>query len=127
MVARRSRITPSIAGRPRAGRRCLPSIADLLSYTDTDCTNGQIYYYRVGSVNSVGEGPLSEEASAIPATVPMAPSFLTSAVTGDGQIALAWIAPADGGAPITNYSIYRGTTSGGETLLTSHRERPDVQ
>ena len=106
-------------GTSSGGETLLAIIADLLSYTDTDCTNGQTYYYRVGSVNSVGEGPLSEEASARPATVPMAPSALTATVTGDGQIELTWLAPADGGAPITNYNIYRGTTPGGETLLTS--------
>ena len=33
---------------------------------------------------------------------------------------LTWSAPAsDGGATITGYKIYRGTSSGGETLLTT--------
>ena len=33
-------------------------------------------------------------------------------------MALAWNAPANGGAAITGYNVYRGTSSGGETLLT---------
>src|SRR6185436_11793041 len=32
---------------------------------------------------------------------------------------LSWNAPADGGAPITAYKVYRGISAGGETLLSS--------
>ncbi|MDO8429737.1 MAG: fibronectin type III domain-containing protein, partial [bacterium] len=50
---------------------------------------------------------------------PNAPRDLT-ATGGTGQIILNWQAPSsDGGSAITNYKIYRGTTSGGETLLTT--------
>src|SRR5256714_6777355 len=41
------------------------------------------------------------------------------ATAGDATIALVWSPPSsDGGSPITNYKIYRGTTSGGESFLT---------
>ncbi len=51
-------------------------------------------------------------------TAPLAP-LLTDAAAGDGSVTLHWSPPSsDGGAAITNYNIYRGTTSGGETLLT---------
>ncbi len=36
------------------------------SYTDSSVTNGTEYFYKVSAVNSVGEGPLSNEASATP-------------------------------------------------------------
>lgn len=38
----------------------------VLSCTDTGLTNGQAYYYKVSAVNSLGEGPQSNEATATP-------------------------------------------------------------
>lgn len=50
-------------------------------------------------------------------TAPGAPVTLT-ATAGTGSVALSWGAPtSDGGTAITNYRIYRGTSSGGETWL----------
>jgi PKD repeat protein len=58
-------------------------------------------------------------ASPIAGTAPGAPTGLT-ATPSSGQAALSWTAPANnGGVNITSYKVYRGTTSGGETLLTS--------
>ncbi|MDP9300071.1 MAG: S8 family serine peptidase [Actinomycetota bacterium] len=49
---------------------------------------------------------------------PTAPGTSTlSAMAGNATVHLSWTAPSDGGSAITNYKIYRGTTSGGETLL----------
>jgi hypothetical protein len=49
--------------------------------------------------------------------VPGAPT-LTSATGGNGSVALAWSPPAsDGGSQVTNYEVWRGTTSGTEVLL----------
>ncbi|MHB8606240.1 MAG: PKD domain-containing protein, partial [Thermoplasmatota archaeon] len=87
------------------------------SYVDKKATNGVTYYYKVSAVNSIGEGALSNEASATPTapTVPGAPTSLT-ATAGNAQISLSWTAPSsNGGSAITNYKIYRGTTSGSET------------
>src|SRR5439155_178103 len=93
---------------------------DVLSYTDSPLTNGKTYYYKVTAVNEVGEGPPSNEASATPVsgdTAPSPPRSL-SAAAGDTRVALGWLAPSsDGGSPITNYKIYRGTSSNGESLL----------
>ncbi|HKT05475.1 MAG TPA: PKD domain-containing protein [Rugosimonospora sp.] len=58
-------------------------------------------------------------ASPIAGTAPGAPTGL-SATAGGGQAALRWTAPAsNGGVSITSYRVYRGTSSGGETPLTS--------
>jgi fibronectin type 3 domain-containing protein len=48
---------------------------------------------------------------------PGAPTSL-GALAGDASVALSWAAPTfDGGSPVTNYKVYRGTTSGSETFL----------
>ncbi|NUR62380.1 MAG: PKD domain-containing protein [Catenulispora sp.] len=58
-------------------------------------------------------------ASPIAATAPGAPTGLT-ATPGTSQVSLSWTPPADdGGENITSYKVYRGTATGGETLLTS--------
>lgn len=88
-------------------------------FTAGSLTAGQLYYFRVNATNAVGMGNASNEASARAAHKASAPT-LTQASLGDRQIALAWNAPVDaGGEPLSAYRIYRGTTSGGETLLDS--------
>src|SRR5579884_2914139 len=58
-------------------------------------------------------------ASPIAATAPGAPTGLT-ATAGTGQVSLSWQAPSsNGGENITAYRVYRGTSSGTESLLTS--------
>jgi PKD repeat protein len=58
-------------------------------------------------------------ASPIAATVPGAPTGLT-ATAGNSQVSLSWTPPSNtGGENINAYNVYRGTSSGTETLLTS--------
>jgi fibronectin type 3 domain-containing protein len=48
-------------------------------------------------------------------TVPTAPQSL-AATAGSGSVSLSWAAPAsNGGAAITGYNVYRGTSPGGES------------
>ena len=97
----------------------LTTVGDVLNYTDNDVINGNTYYYSVSAVNSAGEGDMSEEVSATPATTPSAPRDL-QAIPGDEMVLLEWDAPvSNGGAEITNYRIYRGTTPGDLSLLTT--------
>ena len=89
------------------------------AFTDSTVSNGTTYFYKVAAVNSVGPGPLSNEASATPATVPSAPQNLVASA-GNGSVSLSWTAPAsNGGAPVTSYNVLRSTTSGAETALSS--------
>ncbi|MFL6034592.1 MAG: fibronectin type III domain-containing protein, partial [Gaiellaceae bacterium] len=109
-------------GTTSGGETLLTTVGVVSSFTDTGLANGTTYYYKVSALNSVGEGSLSNEQFATPAasaTVPGAPT-LTSATAGVGNVALSWSAPAsDGGSAVTGYKVWRGTTSGGETLLTT--------
>jgi PKD repeat protein len=58
-------------------------------------------------------------ASPIAGTAPGAPTGLAG-TAGAGKVSLSWTAPSsNGGVNITSYKVYRGTTSGSETLLTS--------
>jgi PKD repeat protein len=58
-------------------------------------------------------------ASPIAGSPPGAPTGLTASA-GDAQISLSWAAPAsNGGVSITSYKLYRGTSTGTETLLTA--------
>ena len=93
----------------------LASNVALTSFTDTGLVNGTTYFYRVTAVNAVGPSPSSNEASATPqATVAGAPTGLT-ATAGNGSVSLTWAAPAsNGGAAVTGYAVYRGTSAGGE-------------
>jgi len=99
------------------GETFLIEIGNVTAYSDTSVTNGWTYCYKVTAENVVGEGLFSNEASATPIGKPAAPSNL-QAVAGRAQIALTWSASvSDGGSPITNYRIFRGTASNMETFL----------
>ena len=86
-------------------------------------TPGTTYFYQVSAVNAVGEGARSVERSAAPtapSTEPGAPQNLTASPHASKGINLAWSAPtSNGGSPVTQYRIYRSTSPGQETLLTS--------
>jgi fibronectin type 3 domain-containing protein len=86
-----------------------------LSWTDEGLTNGRTYYYKVSAVNVLGTGPMAAEVSAVPYTVPDAPTGLQGD-PGLREIDLSWAIPYDGGSAITGYNVYRGTASGGQDL-----------
>ena len=91
------------------------SLVTATSYQVTGLTNGTTYYFMVTAFNRTGQGPTSNEANAVPVTVPGAPTGLT-ATPDDGTVTLAWAAPAsDGGSPVTGYNVYQGTSPGGES------------
>lgn len=87
-------------------------------FNDTSVTNGVDYTYTVTARSSAGESPMSAPVTAQPMSgqvvVPAAPASF-AAVGGVEASNLTWtLPPNDGGAPITAYRVYRGTTPGGE-------------
>ena len=79
----------------------------------TNLVNGTNYPFFVRAVNVEGAGPRSNRVGVTPTppTVPDAPTNL-AATPGNGQVALSWDAPDDGGSNITRYeySTDNGTT-----------------
>ena len=101
-------------GTSSGGESLLATLGTATGWTDTGAANGTTYWYQVSAINSVGESSRSSERSATPAAPATAPGTptLNSATAGNGSVALAWSAPADGGSAITGYK-----------RLPRHRER----
>jgi parallel beta-helix repeat protein len=88
-------------------------VGNKLVYNDTDISIGITYYYKVGAVNAMGDGPLTAEVEVVITAKPGAPRNLT-AIPGDLYVYLSWQAPvSDGGSPLQKYNIYRREASGG--------------
>ena len=86
------------------------------SYEATGLTNGTTYYFVIKAVNPGGDSPSSSEVSAMPLTIPGAPTNV-SATAGNGQATITFTAPADnGGTPITSYVV---TSSPGSISATA--------
>lgn len=81
------------------------------AYPDTSVAGNTTYFYRVTAVSASGESGFSTEHSAL-----SYPGAVTSLVaTGvSGSVGLTWTAPTGG---VTKYQIWRGLSSGTETLL----------
>jgi fibronectin type 3 domain-containing protein len=105
-------------GLAQGGETLLTTLGNVTSFNDTTVTNGTTYWYEVAAVNAVGEGNPSNELSATPATIPGAPSLSLAGGAGSGSgVNLSWTPPtSNGGAAITAYKLYRGTSAGAETL-----------
>ena len=95
------------------------TLGNYTSYSDSNISNSQTYYYKVSAVNQLGEGLFSNEVNVTTNSVPTVPLAL-QAIPGDGIVSLTWSPPkSNGNVPITGYNIYRSTIQGNETILTA--------
>jgi Domain of unknown function (DUF4082)/Fibronectin type III domain/Bacterial Ig domain len=83
------------------------------SATIAGLTGGDSYTFTVQASNGNGSGPVSPQSNAVtPLTAPSAPAGVTASA-GNGSASVSWTAPANGGSPITSYTItpYVGATA----------------
>ena len=81
-----------------------------ISYTDTNVTNGQQYYYRVLARNDVGFVEEGLPKAAMPLAPPGPPTNFKVKYEG-GIVRLTWSAPSVGGrAAVVGYIVYKGTS-----------------
>jgi PKD repeat protein len=89
------------------------------TYSNTGTYTATLTVTDSASPAHTANATVTVTASPVASTPPGAPTGL-AATAGNGQVALAWTAPANtGGQTLTAFTVYRGTTSGGETKLTS--------
>ncbi|MEM9045338.1 MAG: fibronectin type III domain-containing protein [Pseudomonadota bacterium] len=89
-----------------------------LSFVDTGLGNDVFHEYRVSAVNAIGTGAASAIAGATPTSSVTVPDQVTGvlATPGDAQVTLSWLAPSDGGSPLTDYLIEVDSGSGFSVL-----------
>jgi Domain of unknown function (DUF4082)/Bacterial Ig domain/Fibronectin type III domain/Lysyl oxidase len=92
------------------------------STTINGLTGGTTYTFTVQASNSAGPGPVSTPSNAVTPTALTAPSAPTEAqaTAGNGSATVTWTAPANGGSPITSYTVtpYNGSTAQPATSVT---------
>lgn len=76
-----------------------------LNFTLSDILSGKDYQFRVRAGNEFGWGEFSEAITIRAAGVPHKMEMPMVVIDQDGDVAVSWVAPVDGGEPITGYRI----------------------
>ncbi|GEM_PF-742544 len=81
------------------------TVTGAMTHQVQNLTNGTKYYFVVKAVSGSDSSAASNEAEAVPSTVPGMPTG-TTAVAGNGQATISFTPPANnGGSPITKYIV----------------------
>jgi len=96
----------------------------LLGYADgcVDCNNtfqGQSGASHGTVARQSGGRRLFRAFDPIEPAPPASPQMVSALTQSPSGALVTWLEPDNGGSPITGYKVYRGTTSGAETLLAS--------
>lgn len=95
-------------------------------FTIAGLVTGHAYEVEIRAVNGAGAGAPSAPVSAIPRTVPGAPTGLVAA-SGPASAVLTWIAPEDdGGSPVSDYRIQYATSVDGPWITFSDGTSADT-
>ncbi len=97
-------VTALIGGVPQA----ITASGSASAITVNGLTNGQAYTFTVTASNSTGtSAPSAQSNSVAPlmATVPSAPTGASAAVSGVGQAIITFTPGANGGSPITSFTV----------------------
>ncbi|MDT0213272.1 DUF4082 domain-containing protein [Rothia sp. ARF10] len=99
-------VTPYVGATPQTPTTVSGS-PPATSTTVTGLTNGTAYTFRVSATNAIGTGPASAASAPVTPTAPTAPAAPTgvSATAGNASAQVSWTAPANGGSPITSYTV----------------------
>ena len=75
-----------------------------LTYTATSLTQGATYKFKVKARNIYGDSVYSETVTVLAAQVPAQPVTPVTTWIPD-IVVVTWVAPDDGGSPITGYKV----------------------
>jgi predicted phage tail protein len=103
------------AGGPYGNAAGCPTNSTTASCTVTGLSDGTTYFFQVAAINGLGTGAYSAPSNGVtPAAVPGMPANVTG-TAGNGQVAVAWTAPASsGGSAITGYQVQLATSVNGQ-------------
>jgi Domain of unknown function (DUF4082)/Fibronectin type III domain len=97
----------------------------------TGLTSGTAYTFKVTATNAVGSSPVSAASNSVTPNAPTAPSSPTgvTATAGNASASVVWTAPANGGSPITTYTVTpyiagEGTAAQAPTMVTGSPPAP---
>jgi hypothetical protein len=83
----------------------------------TGLVDGRVYGIKMRAVNEIGSSDYSDLVYLVCADRPATPAAPSPEASTRNSITVAWSAPADGGSPVTGYSLYMNALADGDWKL----------